>query len=97
MSPNKEINDDEQNFTSDESSTDYVSSANTSNEENMKLSEKSLDESFSEIGRNQNTVLSNSEIKNGNIPSLVIEQDKNQRNHLNQMVNWIYNWFERCF
>ena len=84
MRPNKEINDDEQNFTSDESSTDYVSSANTSNEENMKLSEKSLDESFSEKGRNQNTVLSNSEIKNGNIPSLVVEQDKNQRNHLNQ-------------
>ena len=46
MRPNKEINDDEQNFTSDEISTDYVSSANTSNEENMKLSEKSLDESF---------------------------------------------------
>ena len=84
MSLNKEINDDEQNSTSDESSADYVSSANTSNEENVKLSEKSLDESFSEKGRNQNTVLSNSEIKNGNKPSLVVEQDKNQRNHLNQ-------------
>ena len=84
MRPNKEINVDEQNVTSDESSTDDVSSANTSNEENVKLSEKSLDESFSEIGGNQNTVLSNSEIKNGNKPSLVVEQDKNQRNHLNQ-------------
>ena len=39
---------------------------------------------ISEIGGNQKTVLSNSEIKNGNKPSLVVEQDKNQRNHLNQ-------------
>ena len=84
MSPNKDSNVDEQNVTSDESSTDDVSSANTSNEDTVKLTEKSLDESFSEIGGNQKTVLSNSEIKNGNIPSLVVEQDKNQRNHLNQ-------------